>query len=426
MSPLADEELDLAPFLLEQEETKLVSDVTTQTDAFTAQTPRQPYVPAKTGVDAGTQIEQGELFDFDVEVEPLLGVIVGKTLEQGLLEVLEEQELAALQLSRHEAHLADEAEAKAIAELERAAIERQAQAAAALAQARARARREAQAIRKVAAFAAAKQVVRVACAAAVSHLQVQGRFHNAEEEAAQAWMDKVLLPAALQRLQRHEVADRIVSGVVASACAAHRGAQAAHKAALAAAAEAEAAAVRMKELRRKYFLKVTVHPPRDLLADRTLQARLAAAAIGADPDDVDSVPSDAEEGEDEEGAPSTRPVPAVIGPFPIARIDTVADVTQRIHDAADALLLRAIKAARVAAGLEEEPEEEDEAAGEEEEEPLPQGSILWMRHTRLQLTFQGQPLPPTANLNDYSPEELLAGLGVETFVAAAAAGGVQP
>ena len=37
-----------------------------------------------------------QLFDFDVEVKPILEVIVGKTVEQSLLEVMEEEELANL------------------------------------------------------------------------------------------------------------------------------------------------------------------------------------------------------------------------------------------------------------------------------------------------------------------------------------------
>lgn len=37
-----------------------------------------------------------QLFDFDVEVQPVLQVLVGKTIEQALLEVLEEEELADL------------------------------------------------------------------------------------------------------------------------------------------------------------------------------------------------------------------------------------------------------------------------------------------------------------------------------------------
>ena len=37
-----------------------------------------------------------QLFDFDIEVKPILEVLVGKTVEQSLLEVMEEEELASL------------------------------------------------------------------------------------------------------------------------------------------------------------------------------------------------------------------------------------------------------------------------------------------------------------------------------------------
>jgi hypothetical protein len=37
-----------------------------------------------------------QLFDFDLEVQPILEVVVGKTAEQALAEVAQEEELAAL------------------------------------------------------------------------------------------------------------------------------------------------------------------------------------------------------------------------------------------------------------------------------------------------------------------------------------------
>ena len=37
-----------------------------------------------------------QLFNFDLEVRPILEVLVGKTVEQALLEVMEEEELASL------------------------------------------------------------------------------------------------------------------------------------------------------------------------------------------------------------------------------------------------------------------------------------------------------------------------------------------
>jgi len=72
------------------------ADVEAQTDAFLDRPPTPLFVPAKTGMDIATQIYEGDLFDFDIEVKPILEVLVGKTVEQALLEVMEEEELANL------------------------------------------------------------------------------------------------------------------------------------------------------------------------------------------------------------------------------------------------------------------------------------------------------------------------------------------
>ncbi|CAG2231581.1 RSPH3 [Mytilus edulis] len=72
------------------------ADVEVQTDAFLDRPPSPMFVPAKTGVDIMTQILDGDLFDFDIEVKPILEVLVGKTVEQALLEVMEEEELSNL------------------------------------------------------------------------------------------------------------------------------------------------------------------------------------------------------------------------------------------------------------------------------------------------------------------------------------------
>jgi hypothetical protein len=48
--------------------------------------PESPlFVKAKTGRDVETQIESGDLFDFDLEVEPILEILVGKTLHVSML-----------------------------------------------------------------------------------------------------------------------------------------------------------------------------------------------------------------------------------------------------------------------------------------------------------------------------------------------------
>ena len=48
------------------------------------------------GVFRDTQIEDNDLFDFDYEVEPLLQILCGKTLEASRTEVLQEEELRVM------------------------------------------------------------------------------------------------------------------------------------------------------------------------------------------------------------------------------------------------------------------------------------------------------------------------------------------
>ncbi|KAF0976789.1 hypothetical protein FDP41_004084 [Naegleria fowleri] len=77
------------------------TDVWTQTDPFQDRPESPVFIPSKTGVDMGVQVED-DLFDFDFEVAPILEVIVGKTLEQSMLEVLEEEEMEALRQQKKE------------------------------------------------------------------------------------------------------------------------------------------------------------------------------------------------------------------------------------------------------------------------------------------------------------------------------------
>mmetsp|Transcript_66351 Transcript_66351/g.154170 ORF Transcript_66351/g.154170 Transcript_66351/m.154170 type:complete len:451 (+) Transcript_66351:74-1426(+) len=88
--------VDLTKHLTAKEEVVETGTVEAQTDEFLPEPPREMLQPQKTGVDAETQVVDGELFVFDLEVEPILDVIVNKTLEQSLMEVEEEHELEKL------------------------------------------------------------------------------------------------------------------------------------------------------------------------------------------------------------------------------------------------------------------------------------------------------------------------------------------
>ncbi|KAJ3041996.1 Radial spoke head protein 3 [Rhizophlyctis rosea] len=94
----------------------------TQTDAFLDRAPSPLYIPQQSGVDVATQVYEGELFDFDYEVAPVLEVIVGKTIEQALMEVHEEEELEILrkhQLDHEQRRTAELSEVQRLEDAER-------------------------------------------------------------------------------------------------------------------------------------------------------------------------------------------------------------------------------------------------------------------------------------------------------------------
>ncbi|EDV90467.1 GH17973 [Drosophila grimshawi] len=87
--------------------------VDTQTDLFLEKPPTPPYVPAKVGVDVGTEIGDDELFHFDAEAQPIIDVMVDACIEQSMLEVAHEMELDTLRrkqelfLAQREAELVE-------------------------------------------------------------------------------------------------------------------------------------------------------------------------------------------------------------------------------------------------------------------------------------------------------------------------------
>lgn len=93
------------------------SDAQCQTDLFLHRPPTPPQILSSIKlINVETQVLDGELFDFDAEVEPLLEMMVGRTVEQSLLEVLNEEEFSDLRKQQQEFLTIREAE---IADLKR-------------------------------------------------------------------------------------------------------------------------------------------------------------------------------------------------------------------------------------------------------------------------------------------------------------------
>jgi len=94
--------VDLSTHLIAPSVEIVVKQADSQCDTFMPEVPEEEYTPMKTGVDAATQIFPLDLFNFDKEVEPILDVLTTKTLEQALIEVEEETELANVNMFKKE------------------------------------------------------------------------------------------------------------------------------------------------------------------------------------------------------------------------------------------------------------------------------------------------------------------------------------
>lgn len=89
-----------------------------QTDLFLQRPPTPRYVPNKAGIDAETEIQEGELVDYDLELDMTLEALIQRTLEQAMVEVTHEEELADLKEQQERLRMIREREEEAIKKLE--------------------------------------------------------------------------------------------------------------------------------------------------------------------------------------------------------------------------------------------------------------------------------------------------------------------
>lgn len=257
-------------------------EVGVQTDPFADRPPTPPYVPPPSGVDAETQVEPGELFDFDREVEPLLEVLVGKTLEQGLMEVLEEEELAAIRAHQREFEALRAAELVRVQRLEEAQRRRDEERARRLSQERARAARERAVREKVAAAAFARQYVQGVRASVLGQLVDEGFFFDPVAKEVETTVLPGILEGASAGVRRLESARRLADSLIAAALQRGKALRAAEVARLQAErAEAEAAAEAAR-------IAAEEEEAARLAAEQEA-ARVAAEAAGAEDEDAEDV-----------------------------------------------------------------------------------------------------------------------------------------
>ncbi|KAL6760816.1 flagellar radial spoke protein 3 [Haematococcus lacustris] len=195
-------------------------DTQTQTDAFFDRPPTPLFIPQKTGVDAITQIENGDLFDFDFEVEPILEVLVGKVLEQGLMEVLEEEELAAMRAHQEHFEQIRNAELVATQRMEAAEKRKAEEKERRLAQERERVERERVVRQKVAASTFARGYLGGIVNSVFNQLQANGYFYDPVLKEVQEGFMPWLKEQAVGYLSQGVIAREVVRRLVGEAAAA--------------------------------------------------------------------------------------------------------------------------------------------------------------------------------------------------------------
>mmetsp|Transcript_85349 Transcript_85349/g.265300 ORF Transcript_85349/g.265300 Transcript_85349/m.265300 type:complete len:462 (-) Transcript_85349:92-1477(-) len=209
--------VDLTQHLVAREAVVVVDNVEAQTDEFLPEPPPEMYRPQKTGVDVTTQVEDGDLFVFDTEVDPILDVIVNKTLEQSLMEVEEEHELEQMRQFKDEWYKRQE---RMMQEWQRQVEEewgRWEEKERIVGQKREEKRREARVLLKIQAIKAAKQHLSRVVPNAIQDLQ-EVAFPDMRGQA----INQIFLPqllgqvqqelGALKRAERH--VDEIVAPLV--------------------------------------------------------------------------------------------------------------------------------------------------------------------------------------------------------------------
>lgn len=189
-------------------------EVGTQTDAAMDRPPLPLYVPKKLGVDAETQVEVGELFDFNFEVEPILEVLCGKALEQSLMEVLEEEELAAIRAHQEEFEQIRAQELAEVQRLEAEARRKEAERRRRKEQEMQRLRREETTRAKVAAIAFARQFVGQVRDSVFGRLATEGHFYDPVTREMEEKVMPKLLASAEAKTDSRATARRLADDLI--------------------------------------------------------------------------------------------------------------------------------------------------------------------------------------------------------------------
>lgn len=194
----------------------------TQTDAENDRPTLPLFIPRSSGDDVATEIESNALFDYELEVQAILGVLVEKSLEQALMEVMEEEEMA--ELASHQAAFQQEKNRELIAvqQLVQRDERRQAERDRRAAQEAARIAEAAKTAAKRHAATVSKQLVARMQDDILAKLEAQGQFYDPVKREVETVFMPQLMAATAKRLQQHQIALDCLDNMIAESITAYR------------------------------------------------------------------------------------------------------------------------------------------------------------------------------------------------------------
>ena len=205
-------------FLEEITDIPLEVDANCQTDIELEKTPAPHFVPIPRGIETGTQIEDGELFDFEREIEPILEGIVGSAIDTAQLELARESEIAAIKAAQDVFTSRRDAELAEVARLEGEVRRRQEERARRIEQEKERKAAEEAVQRKVSAAAFARTFIASLRRSTLAQLAEAGHFYDPMRREIEA----AVLPGLMMAVEgstslRQQVAAVMVDELVGMA-----------------------------------------------------------------------------------------------------------------------------------------------------------------------------------------------------------------
>uniref|UniRef100_T2MB47 Radial spoke head protein 3 homolog n=1 Tax=Hydra vulgaris TaxID=6087 RepID=T2MB47_HYDVU len=190
------------------------ADIFTQTDTFLDRPPTPLFIPAKSGVDVSTQILDGELFDFNIEVKPILEVLIGKTVEQSLMEVMEEEELDNLRAQQRrfeELRFAELIETQRLEEQEKRHREEKERR---IRQQLEVMKKEKETIEKIAAHTFAQSYLQDLIPSVFTNLHEHGFFYDPVEQDVEAFFMPFLMENVVYELNKSLLARAVLDSII--------------------------------------------------------------------------------------------------------------------------------------------------------------------------------------------------------------------